>query len=62
MLAAKSMNEFKLVEDYAFNKNNRIFSYIKKIMKSDYLPKVMHLDEKSASSDSDKACHFNSFY
>ena len=31
-------------------------------MKSDSLPKVMHLDGRSESSDSDKAFLFNSFF
>ncbi len=54
--------ESRLVEEYAFNRNNKIFTYIKRIMKSDFLPKVMHLDTRSVSSDSDKAFLFNLFF
>ena len=62
MSNAKSMYESRLVEEYAFNRNNKIFTYIKQIMKSDSLPKVMHLDGRSESSDSEKAFLFNSFF
>ncbi len=61
MSDAKCSYESRLVEDYAFKRNSKIYKYIKRIMKSD-LPKVMHFNDKSALSDSDKAHLFNSFF
>ncbi len=62
MSDAKCSYESRLVEDYAFKRNSKIYKYIKRIMKSDHLPKVMHFNDKSALSDSDKAHLFNVFF
>ena len=62
MTAAKSSYESQLVDLYAFNNSYRIFKYIKSIMKTDSLPAAMYLEDKSATSDLDKAMLFNSFF
>ena len=62
MRAAKSSYESQLVDHFAFNNSYKIFKYIKSIMKTDSLPVVMHLNDKSATSDLDKAELFNLFF
>lgn len=62
MSNAKSSYESQLVDQFAFNGNNKIFKYIKRIIKTQNLPVTMHLENQSATSDLDKASLFNSFF
>ena len=62
MSAAKSSYESQLVNEFAFGNNSKIYKYINSIMKSDNLPDCMHLNGQSASSDTDKATLFNTFF
>ena len=62
MSTAKSSFESQLIDQFEFNNSNKIFKYIKTIVKSDSLPVAMHLNDKSATSDLDKANLFNIFF
>lgn len=62
MSAAKSSYESQLVEQFAFNNSNKIFKYIKSIINTHNLPVLMHLDNKSVTSECVKAALFNSFF
>ncbi len=62
MTAAKSSYEAHLVHQFAFNSNYKIFKYIKTILKTNPLPPILHLAEKSASNDHEKASLFNGFF
>ena len=59
---AKRNYEKTLVADYAFKRNNNIFSYIRSISKQSSIPPVMHLDHKEASEDHDIVSLFNEFF
>ena len=62
MSAAKSSYESQLVNEFAFSNNNKIYKYINSIMKSENIPDIMHLNGQSASTDTNKATLFNTFF
>ncbi len=62
MVVAKSSYEAKLVDEFAFNSNNKIYKYINSILKNNNLPVSMCHNEHTVSSDQDKATLFNTFF
>ncbi len=62
METAKSSYEAKLVDEFAFNGNNKIYKYINSISKSSGLPVTMYLNSVTATSDLDKVSLFNKYF
>ena len=59
---AKTCYETKLVNDFARDRNSKIYSYIKSISRQDQLPPQMFHESISAVSDKDKANLFNRYF
>ena len=59
---AKNSYESSLINDFALANSNKIYSYIRNITKSTYIPSTVHFDSLTASSDSDKAGLFNQYF
>ncbi len=62
MFAAKSSFESQLVEQFTYHNSNKIFKHINNIIKTDNFPVEMHLYEKTATFNLDKANLFNEFF
>ena len=58
---AKSEYESKLINDFAFNNQPKIYKYIRNIKKSTSIPNTVHFGEASATEDVNKAILFNKF-
>ena len=59
---AKSEFESRLVQDFAFKRNNNIHNYIRSFTKQSSLPSVMYFDSQKESTSSGKATIFNVFF
>ena len=57
--SAKSEYESKLIKDFAFNNQPKIYKYIRNIKKSTSIPNTVHFGEASTTEDVDKAILFN---
>ncbi len=62
MEIAKSTYEAQLVDEFAYNNNNKLYKYIKSIQNNNSLPIAMHLNSHTGISDQDKASLFNQFF
>ena len=62
MSAAKFSYESQLVNEFAVSNNNKIYKYINSIIKSENLPDIMHLNGQSASTNTNRATLFNTFF
>ena len=58
---AKNSYETSLINDFALANSNKIYSYIRNITKSRFIPSTVHFNSLTASSDSEKANLFNIF-
>jgi len=59
---AKLNFESTLINNFTQVNSNKIYSYIKSITKSKSLPATIHFDSNVASTDTDKANLFNSYF
>ena len=59
---AKAAHESKLVREFAFSKNQKIYKYIKSVLKEDYFPPYIYSDSTSAYLDLDRAVLFNNYF
>uniref|UniRef100_A0A1X7TRS3 Reverse transcriptase domain-containing protein n=1 Tax=Amphimedon queenslandica TaxID=400682 RepID=A0A1X7TRS3_AMPQE len=62
ILNAKKEFESDLVHMFAFDNNPRLFQYIKKSLKEQSLPQILHLGPSSETSDFGKALLFNQYF
>ena len=60
--SAKSEYESKLIRDFAFKNQSKIYKYIRNIKKSVSIPNTVHFGEASATEDISKATLFNKFF
>ena len=60
--SAKSEYESRLINDFAFNNQSKIYKYIRNIKKSTSIPNTVHFGEASATEDVNKAILFNKFF
>ena len=60
--SAKSEYESKLINDFAFNNQPKIYKYIRNIKKSTSIPNTVHFGEASTTEDVNKAILFNKFF
>ena len=60
--SAKSEYESRLINDFAFNNQPKIYKYIRNIKKSTSIPNTVHFGEASATEDVNKAILFNKFF
>lgn len=59
---AKASFEAKLVQDFAFSNNPKIFQYIRNITKSTFIPSTVVYKNCSASLDIDRANLYNEYF
>ena len=62
ILLAKSNYESRLVQSFAGSHNSKIYDYIGSLCKSRSIPLSVSLNESNATSDTDKAELFNTFF
>ena len=60
--SAKSEYEGKLISDFAFRNQPKIYKYIRNIKKSTSIPNTVHFGKASATNDVNKAILFNKFF
>ena len=60
--AAKQSFEYNLINSYATTNNNKIFKYLKSIIKSNNVPLVIQFESSTASTDYAKANLFNRYF
>ena len=60
--SAKSLYESRLVANFAGNCNSKIYDYIQSLSNSSTIPSTVFLNTESATSDSEKADLFNTFF
>ena len=60
--SAKSDYERKLINDFAFKSQSKIYKYIRNIKKSTSIPATVNFGEASATDDVNKAMLFNEFF
>ena len=56
---AKSNYETKLIQQFAYTNNSKIYRYISSLSTSSAGPPCVHLDAEAAISDQEKACLYN---
>ena len=59
---AKSNYETKLIQQFAYTNNSKIYRYISSLSKSSAGPPCVHLDAEAAVSDQKKACLYNRYF
>ena len=59
---AKANFEAKLVNNFAFSNDSKIFQYVRNLTKSTSIPSTILYDNTSASQDFDKANLFNKYF
>ena len=59
---AKANFEAKLVSNFAFSNDSKIFQYVRNLTKSASIPSTIFYDNTSASQDLDKANLFNKYF
>ena len=59
---AKSNYETKLIQQFAYINNSKIYRYISSLSKSSAGPPCVHLDAEAAVSDQKKACLYNRYF
>ena len=59
---AKSEYESKLICDFAFRNQSKIYKYIRNVKKSTSIPNAVYFGEASATDDVNKATLFNKFF
>ena len=59
---AKSNYETKLIQQFAYTNNSKIYRYISSLLKSSAGPPCVHLDAEAAVSDQKKACLYNRYF
>ena len=59
MTEAKSKYESKLVNDFAFSNNSKIYSYLKSSSKNDDFPPMLSLESEYAGTSPSKDALFN---
>ena len=60
--SAKSEYEYKLISNFAFKNQSKIYKYIQNIKNSTPIPSTVHFAEASATNDVNKAILFNKFF
>ena len=62
MLLAKSSFESHLVNSFAFNNLQKLYGYIKSLLKQSIFPQTIFLDYATTSTDSEKTFLFKSYF
>ena len=61
-LLAKSNYESQLIQSFAGSHNSKIYDYIRTLCKNSTIPPIVSLNNSNATSDTDKAELFNTFF